>query len=42
MQYVKICGLKQYDHVQLCVDNGASAVGFIYMVPSSPINLSST
>jgi len=42
MRYVKICGLKQYDHVQLCVDNGASAVGFIYNVPSSPRNLTST
>lgn len=42
MQYVKICGLKQYDHVQLCIDYGASAVGFIYRVPSSPRNLTST
>jgi len=42
MRYVKICGLKHYDHVQLCVDNGASAVGFIYNVPSSPRNLTST
>jgi len=41
MEYVKICGLKQYDHVQLCMDNGASAVGFIYKVPSSPRNLTS-
>ena len=39
MEYVKICGLKQYDHVQLCIDNGASAVGFIYKVPTSPRNL---
>jgi phosphoribosylanthranilate isomerase len=39
MEYVKICGLKQYDHVQLCIDNGASAVGFIYKVPASPRNL---
>lgn len=39
MEYVKICGLKQYDHVQLCIDNGANAVGFIYKVPSSPRNL---
>lgn len=39
MKYVKICGLKQYDHVQLCIDNGASAVGFIYKVPTSPRNL---
>lgn len=39
MEFVKICGLKQYDHVQLCIDNGANAVGFIYKVPSSPRNL---
>jgi len=41
MEYVKICGLKQYDHVQLCIDNGANAVGFIYKVPSSHRNLTS-
>lgn len=39
MEYVKICGLKRYDHVQLCIDNGASAVGFIYKVPTSSRNL---
>ncbi len=39
MEYVKICGLKQYYHVQLCIDNGASAVGFVYKVPTSPRNL---
>jgi len=39
MEYVKICGLKQYDHVQLCINNGANAVGFIYKVPTSPRNL---
>ena len=39
MEDVKICGLKQYDHVQLCIDNGASAVGFIYKIPTSPRNL---
>ena len=39
MEYVKICGLKQYEHVQLCIDKGASAVGFIYKVPTSPRNL---
>ena len=39
MEYVKICGLKQYDHVQLCIDNGASAVGFIYKILTSPRNL---
>ena len=39
MDYVKICGLKQLDHVQLCIDYGADAVGFIYNVPASPRNL---
>jgi len=39
MEYVKICGLKHYDHIQLCMENGASAVGFIYKVPASPRNL---
>ncbi len=39
MEYVKICGLKQHDHVQLCKEHGASAVGFIYKVPASPRNL---
>jgi phosphoribosylanthranilate isomerase len=39
MEYVKICGLKQYDHVQLCINNGASAVGFIFKIPTSPRNL---
>jgi len=39
MEYVKICGLKQYDHVQLCINNGASVVGFIYKIPTSPRNL---
>ena len=39
MKYVKICGLKQYEQVQLCIKNGADAVGFIYDVPSSPRNM---
>jgi phosphoribosylanthranilate isomerase len=39
MDYVKICGLKEYEHIELCIDNGADAVGFIYNVPSSPRNL---
>ncbi|KKL19945.1 hypothetical protein LCGC14_2460410, partial [marine sediment metagenome] len=34
MEYVKICGLKKYDHVQICIENGADAVGFLYNVPS--------
>jgi len=39
MEYVKICGLKQYEHIQVCIDNGADAIGFIYNVPTSPRNL---
>jgi len=39
MEYVKICGLKNHDHVQLCNDHGADAVGFIYNIPSSPRNI---
>jgi len=39
MEYVKICGLKKYDHVQICIENGADAVGFLYNVPSSPRNM---
>ena len=39
MEYVKICGLRKYEHVQLCIDHGADAVGFIYNIPSSPRNI---
>ncbi|MHA2128418.1 MAG: hypothetical protein ACW99L_00465 [Promethearchaeota archaeon] len=39
MEYVKICGLKRYEHVLLCIEYGADAVGFIYNVPESPRNL---
>ena len=39
MEYIKICGLKQYEHVLLCIKYGADAVGFIYNVPESPRNL---
>ena len=39
MEYVKICGLKKYENVQLCIEHGADAVGFIYNVPSSPRNM---
>jgi phosphoribosylanthranilate isomerase len=39
MEYVKICGLKQYEHVLLCKEYGADAVGFVYNVPESPRNL---
>lgn len=39
MEYIKICGLKNYEHVLLCLEHGADAVGFIYKVPKSPRNL---
>ncbi len=39
MEYVKICGLKNFEDVQLCISNGANTVGFIYNVPDSPRNL---
>jgi len=42
MEYIKICGLKQYEHVLLCIEYGADAVGFIYNVPESPRNLQKT
>lgn len=40
MEYIKICGLKNMEDIQLCIDNGANALGFIYNVPESPRNLS--
>lgn len=39
MEYVKICGLKTYNNIQLCINHGATAVGFIYDVPESPRNM---
>jgi len=39
MDYVKICGLKEPSHINLCKAHGATAVGFIYNVPNSPRNL---
>jgi len=39
MEFVKICGLKKIEEVQLCINNGATAVGFIYNVLESPRNL---
>lgn len=39
MDYVKICGLKEFEDVQLCISKGATAVGFIFNVPESPRNL---
>jgi len=39
MEYVKICGLKNFEDIKLCINNGANAVGFICNVPKSPRNL---
>ncbi len=39
MEYVKICGLKSFEDIQLCINNNATAVGFIYNVPESPRNM---
>ena len=39
MEYVKICGIQNYNDAKLCIDHGADAIGFIYNVPSSPRNL---
>ncbi len=39
MEYVKVCGLKTYNNIQLSINHGATAVGFIYNVPESPRNL---
>ncbi|MHA1269454.1 MAG: phosphoribosylanthranilate isomerase [Candidatus Helarchaeota archaeon] len=42
MEYIKICGLKEFDHIQICKKYGVNAVGFIYNVPTSPRNLRKT
>lgn len=39
MEYVKVCGLKTYNNIQLSINHGATAVGFIYDVLESPRNL---
>ena len=39
MEYVKVCGLKTYNDIQLSINHGATAVGFIYDVLESPRNL---
>jgi len=40
MEYVKICGLKKTEDIQICAEYGANALGFIYNVPDSSRNLS--
>jgi phosphoribosylanthranilate isomerase len=39
MEYVKICGLKRIEDINICIEKGATAVGFVYNVPDSPRNL---
>lgn len=39
MDYIKVCGLKEIDHIKLCIEGGATAIGFIFNVPLSPRNL---
>ncbi|MHA1437560.1 MAG: phosphoribosylanthranilate isomerase [Promethearchaeota archaeon] len=39
IEYVKICGLKNPEDIKVCIENGATAVGFIYKIPTSPRNL---
>ncbi len=39
MEYVKVCGLKTYNNIELCINLGATALGFIFDVPESPRNL---
>ena len=39
VEYIKICGLKKPEEIELCSNNGANAVGFIYNVFDSPRNL---
>ncbi len=39
MEYVKICGLKNSRDIEICIEQGADAIGFIYNVPNSPRNL---
>ncbi|MBD3341471.1 MAG: hypothetical protein GF353_20375 [Candidatus Lokiarchaeota archaeon] len=39
LEYVKICGLKRTEDIELCSENGATAVGLVYNVPNSPRNL---
>jgi phosphoribosylanthranilate isomerase len=39
MEYVKICGLKNIEDIELCIEKNVIAVGFIYNVPDSPRNL---
>ncbi|MBY8982028.1 MAG: phosphoribosylanthranilate isomerase [Candidatus Lokiarchaeota archaeon] len=39
MEYIKVCGIKNYEIAKLCIEQGTNAIGFVYKVPSSPRNL---
>ncbi|MHA1783702.1 MAG: phosphoribosylanthranilate isomerase [Promethearchaeota archaeon] len=39
MEYVKICGMKKLEIIYDCIAFGATAVGLVYNIPSSPRNL---
>ena len=39
LEYIKICGLKKLEEIELSINKGANAVGFIYNVFDSPRNL---
>jgi phosphoribosylanthranilate isomerase len=40
MVYTKICGITHVSALQVCIENGADALGFVVGVPESPRNLS--
>ena len=39
MEYIKVCGLRNLNDMNLCVKCGATALGFIYNIPESVRNL---
>ncbi len=42
MEYVKVCGLKRIEDLEVSIKYGATALGFVYKVPESPRNLEKT